>query len=106
MVDLAPLRRVGTTLEELSVQAAPSARLDLGDTPCLRFITGSWELIRSTVNAWDRLQSIITWNYDETDLLPLVDQARLLVLTVKEANRLESPVVSQGWSAWKSLGST
>jgi len=90
LVDLHPLRRVGATLEELSVQAAPGARLDLGDTPRLRFITGSWELIRSTVNAWDQLQSIITMNYDDTDLLPLVDQSRLSVLTIKEANRLES----------------
>jgi len=98
--DLEPIARLGQTLEELSVQAGPEARLDLGPLPRLVALAGEWRLIRSTVEMADGLRSLITHKFDESNLLPLVDKRLLKRLTIKDANRLET---LQGISALSSL---
>ena len=90
LTDLEPIRRVAATLEELSVQAAAEASLDLGDTPRLRAVAGEWALIRWQLRLLDSLEELTTWLFDEETLLSLMDHERLQRLTIKEARRLES----------------
>jgi internalin A len=88
--DLGPIARLGDSLEELSVQAAPRAELDLGAFPRLRSVAGEWGLLRGTLGAVDALRSVITWRFDEADLHAFRDHVGLKRLTVKEAPHLES----------------
>jgi len=68
ILDLEPVGRLGGSLEDLSVQADPRAKLDLRGLPHLRSIAGEWELIRPTLDGVESLQSVITWRFDEADL--------------------------------------
>jgi hypothetical protein len=88
--DLAPIGRFADSLVELSVQAAPSAQLDLGALPHLRSVTGEWGLLRDTFGTVDALRSVITWRFDEVDLHAFRDHVDLQRLTIKEAPYLES----------------
>ena len=88
---LEPIARLARSLEHLSVQAAPDARLDLGVTPKLRYLAGEWPLLRPTLEAVSSsLCCLTTWKFDESNLLPLVEQSQLENLTVKDAGRLET----------------
>lgn len=88
--DLAPVERLGGSLEALSVQAAPNAELDLGGLPRLRAVAGDWTLLRSTLGAVEALQSVVTWDFDEADLHSFRDHVELRNLTIKDAPHLES----------------
>jgi hypothetical protein len=90
ITDLTPIERLADSLEDLSVQAAPPAELDLGVLPHLRSVAGEWALIRSTLGEVDALESVITWAFDETDLHDFRDHVHLQRLTIKEAPYLES----------------
>jgi len=90
IVDLDAIGRLGSSLEHLSVQAAPSAELDLAQLPRLRSVSGEWKLIRGTLGAVDALQTVITWRFDEPDLRAFRDHVHLRHLTVKEAPHLET----------------
>jgi len=90
LTDLEPIARLRETLEELSVQAAPAASLDLGEAPRLRAVAGDWELIRWQLRLLDSLERLITWRFDETTMLPLSDYEQLQHLTIKEPLKLES----------------
>jgi hypothetical protein len=90
ITDLAPIERLGDSLEDLSVQAAADAELDLGVLPRLRSVAGEWALIGGTLGAVDELQSVITWLFDEADLHSFRDHVGLQRLTIKEAPYLES----------------
>jgi hypothetical protein len=88
--DLGPIERLGDSLEELSVQAAPGATLDFGALTRLRSISGEWTLMRDTLAAVDALQSVTTWLFDESDLHAFRDHIDLQRLILKEAKQLES----------------
>ncbi len=90
ITDLEPIGRLRDSLQALSVQAAPSAELDLGALPRLRSVAGEWELIRGTLGRLNALQSVITWRFDDPDLHAFRDHVSLERLTIKEAPYLES----------------
>lgn len=90
ITDLGPIGRLGDSLEALSVQAAPSAQLDLGAVPHVRSVAGEWALIGDTLGEVDALEDVITWRFDEADLHAFRDHVGLQRLTIKEAPHLES----------------
>lgn len=90
IADLGPIARLAESLEELSVQAAEHAELDLTQLPHLRSVAGDWGLIGPTLGRADDLRSIITWRFGEVDLHAFRDHVELERLTVKEAPCLES----------------
>jgi internalin A len=87
---LEPIARLGNSLEELSVQAANGAELDLQSLPRLRVLAGEWSLIAPTLNSIRQLSSLVTWRFGETDLHDFRDHVELERLTIKEAPHLRS----------------
>jgi hypothetical protein len=90
--DLAPLARLGQTLEELSVEAAPDARVDLAALPHLRTLEAGWDAIRDTLYGPDYLTRLVTFGYRESDLEPLGVQPSLQTIQLETAPRLETLV--------------
>jgi hypothetical protein len=90
ITDLTPIARLGDSLEDLSVQAAPSAELDLAPLEQLHAIAAEWALIRSSLGTAQAIQNVITWQFDERDLHAFRDHVHLIALTIKEAPNLES----------------
>jgi hypothetical protein len=90
ITDLAPIGRLSESLEDLSIQAAPQAELDLGVVPRLRALAGEWGLIGGTLGELDELEEVVTWRFDEVDLHAFRDHVELRHLTVKDASHLES----------------
>jgi hypothetical protein len=88
--DLTPIDRLAGSLEELSVQAAPTSKLDLARLDQLRSVAGEWSLLRETLGTVDRLESVTTWRFDEPDLHAFRDHVGLRRLSIKEAPYLES----------------
>jgi hypothetical protein len=88
--DLGPIERVADSVEFLSVQAAPSAELDLGKLPRLQAVTAEWALLRDTLGAVEALESVVTWEFGEIDLHAFRDHVELRQLTIKDAPYLES----------------
>jgi internalin A len=88
--DLGPIERLADSLEELSVQAAEHAELDLAALPHLRSVAGEWGLIGPTLGSVDELRSVITWRFAEVDLHAFRGHLDLERLTIKEAPYLES----------------
>ena len=88
--DLEPLERVAHSLEDLSIQAAPDAELDLGGMPQLRAVAGEWVLVGRTLGAVDSLRRVITWRFDEADLHAFRNHVELQRLTIKDAPHLGS----------------
>lgn len=89
IVDLDPIGRL-TGLEELSVQAAADATLDLEILPGLRSVAGDWALIGRTLNAVSELERVVTWMFADGDLHAFRDHVALKTLTIKDAPYLES----------------
>jgi hypothetical protein len=85
-----PSTASATTLWELSIQAAPTARFDLEELPHLRRVAGDWALIASTIQTLSALREVSTWRYDEPDLAAFHAHTMLERLTVKDAPRLQS----------------
>jgi hypothetical protein len=88
--DVSPIYRLRGSLEELSIQVASTASLDLAELPGLRRLSGEWSLIRPSLAAISELTEIITWRFAEPDLVAFEPHARLKRLTVKDAPNLES----------------
>ncbi len=88
--DLAPIARLAGLLEEISVQAAEDAELDLTALPHLSSVAGDWALIGPTLGSVEELRSVITWRFSEVDLHAFRDHVGLERLTIKEAPYLES----------------
>lgn len=89
IIDLDPIGRL-TTLEKLSVQAAPDALLDLEPLPRLLSVSAEWALIGRTLSAADQLETVSTWMFDDVDLHAFRDHVALKTLTIKDAPYLES----------------
>jgi hypothetical protein len=90
IADLEPIERLAASLEELSVQAAEGAELDLMALTHLRAVAGEWALIGDTLGGVEELRSVITWRFSEVDLHAFRDHFGLKRLTIKEAPHLES----------------
>jgi len=90
LTDLSPLERLGQTVERLSVEASPTAQLDLGAFPQLRDVFAPWDLLRDTLYGPTHLERLGTSDYDAADLAPLAVQPSLQHLTLKVARDLES----------------
>jgi hypothetical protein len=90
IADLGPIARLAESLEELSVQAAERAGLDLAELPHLRAVAGDWALVGPTLGSVDQLRSVITWRFDEVDLHAFRDHVSLEQLTIKGAPGLET----------------
>lgn len=88
--DLTPIGRLARSLEDLSVQAAPPAELDLSLVPRLRVVRAEWALIGRTLNELEDLHEVVTWQFDELDLHAFRDHVELRRLTIKDAPLLES----------------
>jgi internalin A len=89
IVDLDPIGRLAG-LEELAVQAAVEAALDLGGLSGLRSVAGEWELIGGTLGAVAELQRVVTWMFSDVDLHAFRDHVALSTVTIKDAQYLES----------------
>jgi internalin A len=100
LADLDPIRRVAPSLKEFSVQAGPEARMDFIAMPILRSLVGYWWQIRPLLENVESLRTLITFDFDEVSLLPLIDQPSLEKLTLKAAPRIEN---LQGLNAFASL---
>jgi hypothetical protein len=90
ITDLGPIGRLGGTLEDLSVQAAPEAELDLSPLGQLRAVAGEWALLRDELSEVSQLRDVVTWRFNELDLHAFRDHVELMRLTIKEAPYLES----------------
>jgi hypothetical protein len=90
LTDLSPLERLGDTLERLSVQASPSARLDLAEFPHLRDLFAPWDLFCNTLHGPAHLERLGTGDYDADNLTPLAVQPGLQHVTLKVARDLET----------------
>src|SRR3954452_11844485 len=77
-------------LEEISVQAAADAVLDLAVLPRLRSIAGTWPLIEPTLSAVTGLERAVTWMFADIDLHAFRDHVALKSLTIKDAPFMES----------------
>jgi hypothetical protein len=75
LVDLSPIERLSPSLEDLSVQVAPEARLNLAGFWNLRKLSGDWQLLRLALGQVQSLETLITWNFDEANLLPLIEHS-------------------------------
>jgi hypothetical protein len=90
ILDVRPIYRLRGTLDDLSIQVAPKAALDLEQLPALRSIAGEWGLIGPTLGALKHLRKVVTWRFGESDLSAFEAHTSLEHLTVKDAPRLES----------------
>jgi Leucine-rich repeat (LRR) protein len=103
IADLSPLARLGSSLSELSIQPHPEAELDLSDFTALRSVAGDWALIGPTIASVAELESVVTWQFTESDLHVFRDHFDLRRLTLKEAPYLESLSGIGGLPALSSL---
>jgi hypothetical protein len=89
IVDLHPIGRL-VDLENVSIQAAAEATVDLGMLPRLQSVAGEWALIGRTLSAVAELKHVTTWMFDDIDLHAFRDHVALKTLTIKDAPYLES----------------
>jgi internalin A len=90
LADLAPIERLASTLDHLSVQAAPGAVLDLAAFPCLTSLGAVWRAVRETIADATGLTQLAALEYDERDLWPLAENVALEKLVLKPADQLKS----------------
>jgi hypothetical protein len=53
--DLAPIGRLGASLESLSIEAAPGVEIDLAAVPRLRRLAAWWSAVEGTIDQPDSL---------------------------------------------------
>ncbi len=99
VTDLRPLARLGGTLEDLSVEAAPGATLDLAGFPRLASLGAMWDAVGRSISNASGLRAFVAVHYGERDLWPLSDNRELRRLVLKSCDRLETlaglPVLDQ-----------
>mgnify|MGYP001597001263 FL=1 len=90
LTDLAPIARLAPTLQELRVQAAPKAKIDLRPFSQLLMLAGDWIAVRDTLSSIGGLRSLTVRRYGAPDLTPLSSNRRLASLVLKDAPGVES----------------
>jgi len=90
VTDLTSLARLGSTLERLSLQAAPGASLDLALLPHLVSLGADWDVIADTFYAPEYLGKVVIRDYAEADLEALAVQPSLQDIQLKPASKLET----------------
>jgi internalin A len=90
LTDLEPLTRLGDSLEDLSVQAAPGAQVDLTALPQLRSLSGEWSAMEATIHAPEHLTEVVPLNFDGDDFSLFAVQPALQRIDLKAARRLEA----------------
>lgn len=88
--DLTPIERLSDTLEDLSVQAAPGAVVDLTAFPRLKCLSSTWRAVRETIADASALVQLVALEYDEWNLSALAQNRRLAKLVLKPADELRS----------------
>jgi hypothetical protein len=90
-VDLSPVERLAGSLEQLLVDAAPGAQLDLTQFGSLSRLEADWEHVKETISAVGCLRDLTLWPFEgDRDLRSLDGNPHLTHLTLKEATGLES----------------
>jgi hypothetical protein len=90
-VDLSPVERLAGSLQQLLVDAAPGARLDLTMFGSLSKLEADWDHVKETIASAGDLRELILWPFEgERDLHSLVGNLHLTHVTLKEATALES----------------
>lgn len=88
--DLTPVYSLASTLDELSVQVAPTAVIDLPKLPRLRKLGASWSQIANSISHAPDLEDLFVLSYAPTDLTPLGGNQSLRRIVMKDRPRLES----------------
>jgi internalin A len=88
--DLTPLSSLGSSLEDLNVEAAPGAVIDVSRLPGLLRLAASWKSIRDTVGALSGVRDIFLLEYAGTDLMPLSHLQQLRCIRMKQHTRIRS----------------
>jgi hypothetical protein len=89
LVDLSPVARIAPTLEELRVEAASGARIDVSALPGLRVLAASWDQVAESIRHAQSLRWVTLGDYDGVDLQPL-SVLDLEVVELQGADSLES----------------
>jgi hypothetical protein len=90
ITDLTPVHDLASTLEELSVEVAPGAHLDLTLLPRLRVLACAWDQVKDTIASTDRLEDLYFSPYRAPDLTPLAHLTSLRSLRMKPPLRVRS----------------
>jgi internalin A len=90
ITDLTPIARLGETLEDLAIQAAPHTSIDLGSLPRLRSIAALWETVEATFHGPDDLREVVLIDYHEANLSPIAIQPAITRVVIKGAPILET----------------
>ncbi len=101
ITDLTPVHDLAGTLEELSVEVAPGAHVDLALLPGLRVLACAWDQVRDSIERTDRLEDLYLAPYRERDLAPLTHLTALRSLRMKERPGVRSldGIESMSWLA-------
>ncbi|MFL6138935.1 MAG: hypothetical protein ACJ74O_14210 [Frankiaceae bacterium] len=90
IADLRSIERLGGSLRELSVHAAPGAALNLGALPHLESVAGDWPILRGTLGSVAGLRTAMAWGFDEPTLADFGRHEGLESLAVKDSPSLTS----------------
>jgi hypothetical protein len=87
--ELGPITRL-TSLEELSVEAAPGTQFDVSVFRRIRTLSGVWDAFRRSFAGLDTLKELIAINFRDPDLSVLAESTGLNRLVLKGARALRS----------------
>jgi hypothetical protein len=88
--DLSPLERLADSLEELTVDAATEAAVDLEALPHLTSLAAGWQQVRDSIESAVGLRYLSLQHYDERDLATLAHLEELRELRLLRAPALSS----------------
>lgn len=88
--DVAPIETLAATLQELSLQVSPRARVDLGLFPELRVLGVAWEQIENTIGDAYALEKLFLLSYRAPSLEALASVPTLSSIAMKDWPSLSS----------------
>lgn len=90
VTDLAPLARVATTLQRLSIYVSVQVPLDLAGFPKLTTLAASWDNIEDSIGGAALLEDLYVGRYSGKNLMPFEHNRKLLRLAFKDRPRIET----------------
>jgi len=87
--DLTPIYTLSSTLEELSLQTAPTP-VDLSRLPSVVRVGATWSQVEATIHSLPGLQDLFVLAYDEPDLSALFGNKELVSLSMKDRPRVQT----------------